>query len=79
MVLFFGTMIGLAIFGFKFWVIQVDGKNYLFAVILLMIVAIIFLQMRKEKVMMNINITENGILIGGKFFKWNELTKFWII
>jgi hypothetical protein len=53
--------------------------NFLFAIIVVMIVVILFLHQRKDPLELEIKIMEAGIEIGDKFYAYKDLDKFFII
>jgi len=53
--------------------------NFLFAIIVVMVVVILFLHQRKDPIELEIKITEAGIEIGERFYAYKELNKFFII
>ncbi len=53
--------------------------NYLFALIIVLFGIIIFLQEINEPVELDFGITDTGIVVGTKYYPFNELEKYWIV
>ena len=71
--------VGVLVFGSLFLLYAVWANNYLFALIILIAVIIIFTYSIKEPLKVNFAISENGIVIGDRFYSYDELKDFWII
>lgn len=55
------------------------NSNFLFAVIVIIIDLIIFLQTSRSPVKLDLTIFEEGIMIGETFTPWRDIKSFWII
>ncbi len=53
--------------------------NFLFALIIILVTFIIFLRDYSRFSKLNFRITEEGIILGGQFFPYNRIKKFYII
>lgn len=62
-----------------FIVIAIMNSNFLFAVIIVMTIVILILQERRDPLELNIKIMEAGIEIGEKFYKYKDISSFFII
>jgi len=65
--------------GFAFFLYALLTSNFLFAVIIVLIATILFFQTIEHPLTVTIQITEDGIVIGKRFYDYRELDKFWII
>lgn len=54
-------------------------KNFLFAFIIIILAVIIFLHHTSEPLNLRVAITELGILVNNKFYRFRDITSFWII
>lgn len=54
-------------------------NNYLFAVIIILLAIIYFFQSFDSPLTVQCQITEDGIVLGGKFYDYRDLSLFWII
>lgn len=70
-------MMGLV--GGLFLVSAVLSKNWLFAVIIILVYFIIFLRQSREPEEIKIDIREKGIIIDEFFYAYYEIKKYWII
>lgn len=68
----FLVVVGLLIFSFA-------TDNFLFAVIIILSVVIIVYISRRNPRIMNIKITDAGIVIENHFYPYSEIKNFWII
>ena len=66
--------LGLALLGWSLY-----DQNPLFAIIVVIGWAIIFFRARQEPILLNANITEDGIEIGKDFYAFDDLAAFWVI
>lgn len=71
--------VGLIVFGVATLAWSIYDRNFLFAVIIVLSLAIIYFQSRQEPRMLSIDITEDGLVIGKDFFSYDDINKFWII
>lgn len=55
------------------------SANYLFALIIVLFGIIIFLQEINEPAELDFGITDTGIVVGTKYYPFNELEKYWIV
>lgn len=62
-----------------FIVYSIIVKNFLFGVIIVMFALIILLHSSKPPLKVKINLTEDGLELGDKFYPYKDLAKFWII
>lgn len=53
--------------------------NFLFAIIIIFITMILYLQEKHETVITTFDITPDGLIIGDKFFAYKEIKNFYII
>ncbi len=53
--------------------------NFFLIVITVLVVIILFVYHRQEPLMVNFAITEEGLAIGGKFYPYKEINKFWLV
>ena len=54
-------------------------KNFLFAFIILTLAIIIFFHHTREPLSLPVTVTQLGILLNDKFYRFRDLTSFWII
>ncbi|MBI5467217.1 MAG: hypothetical protein HY975_03320 [Candidatus Kerfeldbacteria bacterium] len=71
--------VGLAVFGLATLAWSIYDRNFLFAVIIVLSLAIIYFQSRQEPRMLSIEVTEDGLAIGKDFFVYDDIKNFWII
>lgn len=57
----------------------VMSGNYLFALIIVLFGIILVLQEMNEPAELDFGITDTGIVVGTKYYSFNELEKYWII
>ena len=72
-----------------FWVMGIAGLalviyamltgNFLFALIIILFAIVLFLQSHQEPIQLPFQITELGIVVGNRFYQYNELNGFYII
>ncbi|MBI2443717.1 MAG: hypothetical protein HYV42_00545 [Candidatus Magasanikbacteria bacterium] len=55
------------------------ARNYLFALIIVLFGVILYLHQVQEPLQVPFAITETGIVIGRKFYRYSELKSFWVI
>jgi len=60
-------------------IFSVGSGNYLFALIVVLFVVIMILQNMQRPLGVVFAITDNGILLGDRFYSYNELDKFWLL
>lgn len=65
--------------GVAFLIYALATFNFLFAIILLLIVAIMYLHERRQPEMLDFYILEGGIMLGERFFAYKDMESFWII
>jgi len=53
--------------------------NFLFAIIIIMVILIYVFQERREPMTIKLNIREDGLEIGRNFYNYRDLRDFWII
>lgn len=68
------SVLGVALLAWSFY-----DRNLLFAIIVLLVLAIVFFQSRREPNTLTTNVTEDGLEIGRDFFSYDDIAKFWII
>ncbi|MFA7653772.1 MAG: hypothetical protein WCX97_01885 [Candidatus Magasanikbacteria bacterium] len=68
------AIIGIALLSYAIIV-----ANYLFALILVLLGIISFLHEMQDPMDVPFAITEIGIVLGGKFYRYSEIKNFWII
>lgn len=54
-------------------------NNFLFALMMLLLVAIIFMHSTREPMYLNIGVSDKGVILNDKFFTYEVLEAFWII
>lgn len=54
-------------------------RNYLMIIVVILFGVVIYILHKKEPLMLDIAITERGVKIGEKFYRYKELEEFWII
>ena len=54
-------------------------RNFLFAIIILIITAIVYLHERRQPDDIEFMILEGGVVLGDKYYPYKELTGFWLI
>jgi len=74
-----GWYVGMIILVGLFLFYALVTSNFLFAVIIVMVITIITLHNLREPTEVIFSVAEDGIIIGTKFYPWNELKNFWII
>lgn len=67
-------VIAILLLAYGFWT-----TNYMFVLIIALFGIILFLHDHQEPMEVNFAMTETGIVIGNTFYKYNELTSFWIV
>jgi len=67
----------LAILGLVI-ILSIIAKNYLLVLLLVMFTAVIFLLRRNQPLEENVEISEEGIHLGEKFYAFKSLAEFWI-
>ncbi len=67
-------IIGAAILAYA-----IISGNYLFCLIVLLMAIIIFLQDAQKALTLMFVITENGVIVGRKFYNFKEIKNFWIL
>ncbi len=70
---------GMSLFGLAAIAWSVFDRNPMFAIIVLLFLAIVFFQARQRSNIMTIRITEDGFEIGKNFYAHDDISKFWII
>jgi len=71
--------LGMGILGGILLIYCLFAKNFLFALIVIMVGIIIFLYEAKEPLNVSFSITEDGLELGRNFYPWKDLKNFWII
>jgi len=56
----------------------VTTANFLFALILIMGATLFITETKRQPRQINFEVTPNGIILGKKFWRWSELSNFWI-
>ena len=74
--LWYLIMIGLGIFLVIYGMVT---GNFLFSLVIILFAIILFLQNHQEPMQIPFQITELGIVLGGKFYSYFELDNFYII
>ncbi|MBI2451178.1 MAG: hypothetical protein HYV52_02480 [Parcubacteria group bacterium] len=59
-------------------IISIIFKNYLGALVFFLFTAIFYFENKKQPKIYNFQISPNGIAIGSRHYKFNELESFWI-
>ena len=67
------------VIGLLFLVYAVYTKNFLFAVIIIVVALIIILHDSREPNLVKVNITDEGIIVGRKFYDYDEIKNFSIV
>ncbi len=65
--------------GVVFVVYGVLGNNFLFSLIIILAGIILFLHHHQEPVQVNVEITELGIVLGNRFYPYDEIENFFVI
>lgn len=68
-----------SIIGLLFLLYSIYTKNFLFAVIIIVVALIIILHDSREPDLVKISITDEGIVVGGKFYDHDEIKNFSIV
>lgn len=63
-----------AITAIAFW-----AKNYTFIAVIILASFVLILRFRKQPIDIRIDITEKGVVVGGRSYEWSELKEFWIV
>ncbi|MFH1291811.1 MAG: hypothetical protein ABIH87_01265 [bacterium] len=71
------TMMGLA--GALLLIFGLFTGNYLFILVIVLFAIILFLHSMQDPMEVDFAITETGIVLGNKFYRYSELENFWII
>jgi len=53
--------------------------NYVFALLIVLFGIVLFLNDMQEPIQLPFTLVETGIVVGNKYYKFSELTSFWII
>ena len=72
------AVITIASIGLLIWSIIIE-ENILFASIIVIVLIIIFITSRSKPDVLTLNIFEDGIQIGEKFYFYKEIKKFWVV
>lgn len=67
------------IFGLGFVIYAALSANYLFALIVILFAAILFMGSMEEPLEVPFAITSAGVVIGDKFYRYSEMSGFWMI
>lgn len=67
------------IIGIALIVASIIMRNYLLIIVVVMFGIVIYLLNKKEPLMLDIKITDQGAQIGEKFYPYKSLQEFWII
>lgn len=54
-------------------------SNFLFAIIILLVAAIVYLHERRQPEQLELLILEGGIVLGERFYAYREIESFWIV
>lgn len=73
-----GWYVGIGVFAVLMLAWAVFQRNPLFAIIIILLVAILAFQSRLKPKILTTNITEDGIEIGQRFYPYDDIRKFWI-
>jgi len=65
--------------GVALFVYAIIAANYLFALILVLFGIILYMHDLLEPMEVNFAITSTGIILGKKYYRYNELKNFWMI
>ncbi len=68
-----------SIIGLLFLVYAIYTKNFLFAVIIIVVALIIILHDSREPDLIKVSITDEGIVVGRKFYDYDEIKDFSIV
>ncbi|MCD6471056.1 hypothetical protein J7K86_00810 [bacterium] len=71
--------IGLTIAFLVFFIYAIFTRNYIFAVILVLLILIIFLNNKREPIKIPFKIFEDGIMVGKNFYEWDQINSFRIV
>ncbi|MFA5995126.1 MAG: hypothetical protein WCW27_06485 [Patescibacteria group bacterium] len=76
---FFGWYLGAGLIGGFFFIHALINRNFLFVIIIALIALISYLHERNEPALIELLITEDGLVFGEKFYPYREFTSFWIV
>ncbi len=65
--------------GLLFIIYAIWTKNFLFAIIIILIAVILFLNDKQEPIDIEIELNKNGVRLGSKFYSYKDFDNFWII
>lgn len=71
--------LGIGVLGIAFIIYGVASGNFMFALIIILAGIILFLQHHQDAQEVLFQITELGLVVGTKFYQYNELDAFYII
>lgn len=71
--------VGLGIIEAAVIIYSILSKNFLFALIAILIGMILVLHSKREPAELQCRIFEDGIQVGNKFYEWNDIKKFRIV
>lgn len=76
---FFGWYIVAFLLGGGFFIHAIINRNFLFAIIILLISLIVYLHERNTPAMIEFLMTEDGIVFGEKFYPYKSFESFWLV
>lgn len=71
--------VGLGIIEVAVIIYSILSKNFLFALIAILVGLILVLHSRQEPAELYCRIFEDGIQVGSKFYEWDDIRKFWLV
>ncbi len=71
--------VGASIIGAGLILYSILTNNYLFAIIVILIAFIVLIYLIREPMLINFDITEDGLELGSHFYPHKEIKHFWII
>ncbi|MBI4407402.1 MAG: hypothetical protein HY565_02785 [Candidatus Kerfeldbacteria bacterium] len=74
-----GWMIVMGGLATVFLIHALATRNFLFAIIIIIVAAIVYLHERRQPEQLEFLIVEGGIVLGEHYYPYKELTGFWII
>lgn len=69
----------MGILGFLMVSYALITNNFMFALVIVLVAVVLYLQHNQEPLKIPFSITEMGIIVGSRLYKWEELQSFYIV
>ncbi|MEA3249561.1 MAG: hypothetical protein U9Q03_04360 [Patescibacteria group bacterium] len=74
-----GWYLGAIVIGGGLLIYAVISANFLFALIILMVALVIYMTSLRGPDKVSVSVSEDGVEIGGSFYPFREMNRFWFI